>query len=203
MLWPFVKLRRPIRSRPSTRSMTARALAVLCGAALLVGLSANDAAAEIDGPCEVTVDGVSIRNRSSSDPADALAVAADAVLDVSISNPGGLRSHTIGLEFAGINWSASNGTDNGATATSGRVSVADYSRYGVGLYRVSGKATLQNGQRCRGALLVRVGGSPLGTAAGAGAAVAAVLGVGAVALATARAAKQARRRALGNAGMIR
>lgn len=131
------------------------------------------AGAEIVGPCTGNMNGVDVNSLSS--PGTALQAPYNGSVSVSYSSSSRIASHEVQLEFVGgVPWTVARGQDDG-NSWSETVTVADYSRYGVGLYRVTagtfGEAT------CSGAAFVRVTGkSPLTTAAGAGAAAAAAVG---------------------------
>jgi hypothetical protein len=151
---------------------------------------AGPAHADVSGPCEATIAGVDVRGLSASDPADAIPVEADAVIPVTMSSPGGLESHTLSLEYAGISWTVSSETDEGQPSATDQIEVADYADYGVGLYLVSGEAKLTDGSTCKGAVLVDVQGNPLKTVLGALAGGMVLLGGAAVLGSTVREARR-------------
>lgn len=154
---------------------------------LTVGLGlASRAGADVTGACEATIAGVDVRGRSASDPADAIPVGVKDVVVVTMSAPAGVQSHEIRLEIAGIGWTVSTETDEGQTTAQDEIVIDDYATYGVGLYEVSGRATLGDGSTCTGAVLVDVQGNPLSTVAGLTATAAVVAGAGGVAVATVR-----------------
>jgi len=160
-------------------------LLILCAAALSLawGLaSVRTARAEITGPCGATLSGVDVAGVDSSDRGDDIGVRQHDIVPVTMTSSKGFKSHKIQLEFAGRRWTVSNETDDGSTTFSDSVNIDDYAKYGVGLYKVVGVATLMDGTKCGGAATVDVSGNPLATVAGAVAAGAVVVGtVGAVA----------------------
>jgi len=182
-------------TRPGPRHaarLLAGAIGVLAAAGVLA--PAAVAGAEVSGPCRISVDGVDVDGVDSSDPDTAVVVGPDDRFAMTFEAETGLRSYAIDIDYAGISWSVARGTDRGKADTTRTryVSVADYRRYGVGLYRVSGRATLTDGRECEGAGLVRVAGSPLATAAGIGSGLVLVGGLAAVGAATVRARRGAR-----------
>lgn len=166
----------------------------------LAAMSAAPAGADIKGPCEGSIAGQSARGRSASDPADAISVAEDATIPVSMQSPGGLESHDLVLEYAGFQWTVSSESDEGQTTADDEIDVGDYAIVGAGLYKVIGRAQLVDGSTCEGAVLVDVQGNPLTTAAGVVAAVVGALGVAGLAGATASAWSKAAGEAATTAG---
>ena len=150
--------------------------AVMAGGVALV-VTANPAGAEIDGGCEATLAGEDVGSRSSSDLDDAIEVGAKDVVTVEATSPAAIDSYTVEMEFAGVAWEVASGDADGNT-WSDEVDVADYARYGVGIYKV--RAVSQGAGGCTGAVLVEITGkSPLTTAAGIGSL---VIGAGGLAL---------------------
>lgn len=180
---------RPNHLGQARRAIGGLVAGLLLGAGAVLGSGAV-AGAAITGPCDITVDGASIKDLSSSDPGDAIVVGPDDRFSVTFTADGDLQSHAIDLDYAGITWSVVDNNDTKAVNTVTRyVSVADYRRYGVGLYKVSGNAVLSDGRTCEGAVLVKVTGSPFATAAGIGSGLltlAGVAGIGAATVATTR-----------------
>ena len=123
----------------------------------VLALAGAAALAEVDGPCTATLAGVDVATRSSSNAKQAIVVGENDQIQATMAAQAGLSSHRIQLEFAGFRWTVSEDTDNGAAQAVESVNVADYARYGAGLYKVVGSADLVNGQSCTGAVLVRVG----------------------------------------------
>jgi hypothetical protein len=136
--------------------------------------------AEIDGPCNAAIAGVSLRDTDSNDPDTAIKVDKDSQIGVAMMASAGFASHTVSLEFAGIQWEVNSQTHDGQTDWVHVINVDDYATYGVGLYKVVGEATLTDGSTCSGAALIDVQGSPFGTVAGILAAVSVVGGAAAI-----------------------
>lgn len=130
------------------------------------------ASAQVVGPCTATINGVNAASASS--PQTAIAVSKDQSIAITVNGPAKFTGHSVALEFAGFKWTVSQQTDD-AKSWSDSVDVAKYAKYGVGLYKVVGVSA---GNPCSGAAYVNVKGSPLSTAAGAGAAASTVIGVG-------------------------
>ncbi|RJQ42539.1 MAG: hypothetical protein C4534_10005 [Gaiellales bacterium] len=146
-------------------------------AALLLSLPAA-APAQIDGPCTVTMNGVSAD--SLAKPANALQVPYNGAIDVEVVSDDTISRHEVRLEFiGGAPWTISEKDDDSNT-WSGTESVAKYSRYGVGLYRVTGES--YGAGACSGSAYIKVTGkNPLTTPVGIGGAAATALGVAGVA----------------------
>lgn len=169
------------------RSVAVIAVALLLGGAAFWAL-APPAAAEVSGPCTGTLNGVDANQLSSPDTA--LEVPADGTVDILYVSSGAITGHEVSLEFAGRSWVVDEAADDG-NSWSGTVAVADYSKYGVGIYKVN--AVTYGDSICTGSAYVKVTGrNPLTTAAGAAAAAAGavgVIGVAGVAASTARGPK--------------
>src|SRR4051812_30631061 len=138
---------------------------------LLVGglmvLTAAPASAAVTGPCESTVAGHRVRPLSETDPDDAIDVGSDDVVKVAATASSPITSYDVEMEYAGFTWRVAKGDTNG-TSWQRDVKVADYARFGVGLYKVR---AVSHGVDCTGAALIRITGrSPLTTVAGGGAA---------------------------------
>lgn len=166
---------------------------VLAAAGAALFMSVSSAHAEVEGPCGATIAGTDVGPLSSTDTGDAIEVDVDAEIVASMSSQQGFRSHKILLRFLGDVFPArtvEERVDQGEASFTENVKVSDYAWAGVGLYKVSGKATLVDGSTCQGAALVKVTGrNPLTTVAGGVAAGAAVLStVGALASGAAGAA---------------
>ena len=158
------------------KTKTLLALGVAAGGALAL---ASPAAAEVDGPCTGTVDGRDVAPLSAGDPGDSIEVDADAVVSVGATSAETIDSYAVEMEFAGFSWEVASDTVDG-TSWSRDVEVADYSRFGVGLYKV--RAVSSGATPGVGAVLVKVTGkSPLTTPAGIGGAV--LTGAGALGVA--------------------
>ena len=154
-----------------------RVAALFAAGAVAVVVSADGAAAEIEGGCQATVAGVDVAPLSSSDPDDAIEVGAKDVVEVAASSPNEITAYAVDMEFAGFSWEVATDEVDG-NSWSDQVDVSDYATYGVGLYRVS--AASAGDASCTGSVLVEVTGkSPLTTVAGIAAL---VVGAGGVAL---------------------
>lgn len=135
--------------------------------ALAIGLAlvaAPMATATIDGPCKASIAGVNVADRGTSATSDAITVANDAIVRVSMSASKPIDQLKVELEFAGVRWTVHDRPTSG-TSWSSAVNVDDYAKYGVGLYKVIGSSS-GSGLSCSGAALVKVEGSPLSTVAG-------------------------------------
>ncbi len=151
------------------------AAAVAGGVAGLFAL-APPASADVSGPCTASLAGVDAAGRSASDPDAAIDVGPDDVIDVAVVASQPIGPYSVQLEFAGFRWTVA-ADETGDTSWTKAVEVADYSRFGVGLYRVH--AVSGGAAPCDGAVLVRVTGSPFGTVAGWAALAVTAIGVGA------------------------
>ena len=146
---------------------------------LAVVLGYDAASAEVDEGCEATLAGEDVGSRSSTDINDAIEVGAKDTVSVSGTSDAPIDGYRVEMEFfGGISWEVA-ADDTEGNSWSDEVDVADYARYGVGLYRVRAVTTGEGA--CSGAVLVEITGkSPLTTAAGIGGI---VVGVGGLALA--------------------
>jgi hypothetical protein len=150
-------------------------VSVLAVAAALT--AAPNAFATIDGPCTASIAGQPVASRGVDARSEAIKVAEDARIPVTMSSVRPITHLTVELEFGGIGWTVHDETTEG-TSWAKTVNVEDYASYGVGLYKVVGMSSGQ-GFSCTGAALVEVDGSPLSTIAGlAGIVMAAVGGLG-------------------------
>lgn len=145
----------------------------LFGGVIYTMLAAT-AAAQISGPCTATMNGRDVNSISTT--GTALEVPYNGTVSVNYVSSGAITGHDVKLEFGGgFPWTVASGKDDG-NSWSDSVSVDKYSKYGVGLYRVTGD-TLGAGA-CSGSAFVKVTGkSPLSTAAGVAGAVLAALGM--------------------------
>jgi hypothetical protein len=169
---------------------------VLLAAAVGLALAAAPvAAATIDGPCKASIAGVSVADRGTSATSDAITVANDAKVRVSMSAAKPIDQLKVSIEFAGLSWTVHDRPTSG-TSWSSIVNVDDYAKYGVGLYKVVGSSS-GSGLSCSGAALVKVEGSPLSTVAGLVGLGMAVLGGVGLALLALRGPGSGGRRALG------
>jgi hypothetical protein len=159
----------------SQRWLPALALAALAAAAGLVAPQA--ALAEIDGPCQATVAGQNVATRDTSATGDPIEVREKARVPVTMSATRGITGLKVELEFGGIGWTVHDEPTEGESWAR-TVDIGDYSKYGVGLYKIVGTSGGQ-GFSCTGAALVEVEGDPLRTVAGlVGLALAVVGGLG-------------------------
>lgn len=166
----------------SRRCLARIGLLTLIGFAIIASGS-TPAAASMTGPCTATVNGSDVGALSASSPSSAIRVEKSDTLSAQAQSSGSVGSYRIQLEYAGIRWTVAKGeADNNSWSRD--VKVADYARYGAGLYRVHGVST--GAAACDGSVLIRVGGSPFATPAG-------LVGTGLVALGVANAASMLRR----------
>jgi hypothetical protein len=162
--------------------MRANRFAIAVVTLAFFGLLAGPAAAEISGPCSASIAGVSVRDRTTNARSEAIKVAQNSFVPVSMRSARQITHLQVQLEFAGIAWSVHDEPTTG-TSWSKTVNVDKYAKYGVGLYKVSGSSSGPN-LSCTGAALVQVDGNPLQTVAGwVGLALAAAGILGIVALA--------------------
>jgi hypothetical protein len=132
---------------------------------LLSPALAGSAGAVINGPCTASINNVDVRPLSATKKKDAINVDRNAVVPVSTQSTDLITTYKVQMEFSGIKWTVAKGTANG-NSWSKTVKVKTYSRYGTGLYKVSGKSAGPGA--CSGAALVKVTGkNPLTTAVGA------------------------------------
>ncbi len=144
------------------------------------------ARADVSGPCSATLNGTDVAQDSG--PID---VGSNDIVAVTIGAAAGEVTHLrVQLHYGPVSWTVHN-EDTSGQNVSKNVSVEDYARYGVGLYKVTATATLKSGESCSGSALVNVSGNPLTTAAGAAAVAGMGLGVAGLALTSARAAAKA------------
>jgi hypothetical protein len=132
------------------------------------------AGAEIDGPCQASVARRSVAGLDTGPRSEAIEVREKARVPVTMTATRPITHLTVELEFAGLRWTVHDDATEGSTWTR-FVNVADYSKYGVGLYEV---VATSDGQdfTCAGAALVDVQGTPLRTPAGIAGLAAAIVG---------------------------
>jgi hypothetical protein len=140
------------------RFILVTALASLLALCFVVPVAAP-ASAEVNGPCQVTVNGQDVGPLSSSSTGDAIKVHKDDVLTVVMTTATGFASHKIDLELAGFKIALQDKPDSGDKQWSGTANVHDYARFGVGLYKIVGEGHLSDGSVCTGAVLIEVQGS--------------------------------------------
>jgi hypothetical protein len=148
-------------ARRSTASVLLAALAAAAAAAALV---APPALAEIDGPCQATIAGENVAAKDVSATGEPITVREKARVPVTMSATRPITMLKVEIEFAGIGWAVHEEPTEG-TSWAKTVNVADYSKYGVGLYKIVGSSSGQ-AFSCTGAALVEVDGNPLTTVAG-------------------------------------
>jgi hypothetical protein len=159
---------------PEVRVALARALAAVVMVAATVVFVPELAGAQVTGGCSATIDG---QDAGSAQNVRAAIVVNDTeTIVVHGTAPGPISSYKVYLTFAGVRFPAAEGTvsnnDSSYTAT---VNVADYAKYGVGVYRVEGETT---GTVCTGWAYVKVTGRfPLTTVAGIAGSLLALLGL--------------------------
>ena len=128
--------------------------------------------ADVNGPCSASLNGTDVAQNSG--PID---VGSDDIVAVTMGSAAAEVTHLrVQLHYGPVSWNVHNQDTSGQNVNK-NVSVEDYARYGVGLYKVTSTATLSSGESCSGSALVKVSGSPLGSWAGRAAAAGAGLGV--------------------------
>ena len=167
----------------SRRSERRRAIAARAGLVALAprwasaSFSRPRPSAEISNGCQATVAGVSVGDRSSTDPEQAIKVQADQDVTVVFTAPAPITGYKVELEYAGFRFPVAQGVTNGNSWTQ-TVAVKDYAKFGVGLYKVIGSSTGPGA--CSASFLIGVvGKDPLSTLIGAFSA--AILAIGALA----------------------
>jgi len=128
--------------------------------------AAAPAYAEVTGNCDATFKGVDVKTRDSGKTGDAVEVDENEVVNVGFTSPAGFTAHKIQIQIAGITTTVSDEDDDGSNSFSDSYNVKDYAKWGTGYYKVIGKATLNDGSTCSGALLVKVTKGALETPAG-------------------------------------
>lgn len=143
--------------------------------ALLLGAFAAPAGAAVSGGCVVTVNGENVDRAHSPDTA--FEFDEGEVIEVVGVSAAPVESYEITMKYGLFSYPAKSGEPTGDdTRWSGEVQVDDYTRFGVGLYRVDGSST--GAAPCSGWAYIRINGPfPLATVAGASAAVLTVVGV--------------------------
>ena len=129
--------------------MTATVATVLVSAVTAAVLAAG-AGATINGPCSASINGVNVKNQSSTSASGAIVVAKDARVPVTMTATQPISNLQVKISLMGL----------GRT-----VNVKDYAFWGVGLYQVTGSSS-GAGLSCSGIAIVKVEGSPLSTPAG-------------------------------------
>jgi hypothetical protein len=152
-------------------TVSALPLALAAAAGLAV---APGARATVDGPCQATIAGENVAALETGWDSEPIKVRENARVPVTMTSRRTITHLKVELEFAGVGWTVHDATTEG-TSWARVVDVGDYSKYGVGLYKVVGTSTGQ-GFSCTGAALVEVDGDPLRTPAGIGGLAAAIVG---------------------------
>jgi hypothetical protein len=143
--------------------------------AVAAALSVTPAAvAEIEGPCQASIAGEDVAALDTGPRSEPIEVREKARVRVSMTSTRPITRLKVDLEFAGLRWNVHDAPSEGLTWTR-VVNVADYSEYGVGLYKVVGTSEGQ-GFSCSGAALVDVQGTPLETPAAIAGLVATIVG---------------------------
>lgn len=155
-----------------------RATRVLLGAAVMLlglGAFAVPAGAAVDGGCTVTINGVNVDKAHS--PGTAFEFSEDEVVRVVGTSSAPVESYDIDMVYGLFTYPAKSGSPTGDdTVWASEVEVGDYTRYGVGIYRVEGSST--GAAPCSGwAYITITGPFPLATVAGGTAALLTVVGV--------------------------
>lgn len=137
-------------------------------AALAFVLGAPPAGAEVDGACTMTVQGQDLAGDGA-----VITAPSDGNLTYAISASVPIVSWAVTLHYGPLERLVlEEPFAEGTTHQEGVFSVQEHTRYGTGLYRVTGEAELADGSTCTGVMDLRVEGSPFTT----------VLGVAAVAV---------------------
>jgi len=132
------------------------------GAAALA-TSPAAAAETAAGTCTATLNGADAFAASSPD--QAIVLQENTQADVSGSIGSGPVSYTVRMEFAGIGWDVVDGLADGST-WSDTIEVDDFTKYGVGLYKVKVTASNPAGESCNLTTYIKVEGSLLSGVAG-------------------------------------
>lgn len=146
------------------RRMTATVATVLLSAVAAAAVLAAGAGATINGPCSASINGVDVKGQSSTSASNAIVVAKDAKVPVTMTASKPISSLQVRISLLGLGRTVKSGPAHG-TSWVRTVNVKDYSFWGVGLYQVTGSST-GAGLSCSGVAIVKVEGSPLSTPAG-------------------------------------
>lgn len=147
----------PSRARPRIATISIVALLVLA-ALVLVAVTVG---AQTEGPCTTRINGEETDER--------VTLREDGTIAWSMtSHAGNISSWEVFLEYAGIPIPLSVGDDDPPEeqSKSDVADVDDYPDYGVGVYRVTGTAVLEDGETCTGTTDVVVPGNPFATILG-------------------------------------
>jgi hypothetical protein len=131
--------------------------------------------------CRATIAGVDVATIDSEKAAQAVSVGQHSSVTVTMTADSPITDYTVELAFALRGWNVAGGSGNGSNTWSTTVKVDQYSRFGVGLYRVVAVSKGAHGS-CTAAALVRVQGRPIPDTVGGDVAgaltVLSVLGIG-------------------------
>jgi hypothetical protein len=151
-------------------------LLALATALLAVGAAAaTPAGAAVTGGCTVTINGKNVNTAHS--PGTAFEFTEDDVVRVVGTSSAPVESYDIDMVYGLFTYPAKSGSPTGDdTVWAGEVKVGDYTRYGVGIYRVEGSSS--GAAPCSGWAYIKITGPfPLTTVAGGAAAIVTVVGI--------------------------
>ncbi|MFC2017722.1 hypothetical protein ACFLTQ_00260 [Chloroflexota bacterium] len=129
-------------------------------------LPAGDVSAA-DGECIAYINGTNVSEYDTPD--NAFKVDYDEDLTVRVVGPAPFVSHKIDMAFSDyLSWTVSDETDDGTeTSYTDTVEVSDYAWIGTGLYKVTAKGVLANGDECSTTVYIRItGNDPISTMVG-------------------------------------
>lgn len=147
----------------------------LAAALLAVGATALPAGAAVTGGCTVTINGKNVNTAHS--PGTAFEFTEDEVVRVVGTSSAPVESYDIDMVYGLFTYPAKSGAPTGDdTVWAGAVKLGDYTRYGVGIYRVEGSSS--GAAPCSGWAYIKITGPfPLTTVAGGTAAILTVVGI--------------------------
>ena len=141
-------------------------LAVTLAMILTLTVPAGDVSAA-DGECTAYINGADVSSYDT--PGNAFEVDSDDDVNVSVNAPVPFASHKIDMTFTDIvSWTVSEETDDGTeTSYATTVKVSDYAWLGAGIYKVTAKGVLVNGDTCSTVAYIKITGeSPFSTLIG-------------------------------------
>ena len=146
----------------------------------LLALGSVPAIAEIDGPCELTVNGINVRNIAVSRE-DAIPVVSENPVTGYISSPSDFQAFEVRFYYAGFSYGFGDSEidddpDGGGGSGTFELPADLLFRYAGGLYEVRARGPLANGQYCEYSMLFDVDRNPLETPVGKAAAATTALG---------------------------
>ena len=159
------------------------------GAVSILLYLAAPAAAQVEGSCAATFDGVNVRQFAT--PGTAKQVGSSGKLTVEAGAQSTLLEYpyVVQLELAGAKWTVESGITAGGRFSQ-VVDVAKYANRGAGIYKVIAILKYDVNKACYGRAYVEVdGGGALGTTAGQAAAATGIAGAGGLAVTANRARK--------------